>query len=267
MIVMFFIYTRLMFRIKFRVWTTEQKLTYFLIIVCFLSDYPLSDINLGKSTLIVKIISIILNSIFQSFTLFFVISIFSGLKVQHTSSDLILIMIFGLIIFIVTIIESISSIINFVNLCNYQFLSNQNHYLHSIPIFCKLFLNLMTIFIIVVFSASSDETEFSRFITYSIHTFMMLIVTFPAKMMKNEIQYSYIASLIEVTGYNSFVITMSYFHWTYTVMTGTSYQDSSIQEIKQDIMIDKIVDNQEDKKNEVKNHSDSFNISDENDEI
>lgn len=243
MLIMFFIYTKLMFRIKFRVWTTEQKLTYLLIIFCFFSDNPFNNIYIGQLTQIIMIISITFNSLFRSFVLFYIISIFRCLKGQFRSKRLAHIWLLSSFFIIATLIDITTSIINYLNIYNNQ-IFRLNYFLF-IPTFCEIFLILLTIFIIVIISSSFDETEFSRFITYSIHTFFMLIVTFPVKIIKNEIQYSYIASLIEMTSYNLFVVSMCYFHWTYTVMTNTSYQDSSLQEIKDDMMIDKII---EDKK-------------------
>lgn len=238
MILLFFTYTKLFFRYKFKVWLYEQKLTLLLIILCFFSNYPLDNIFVGDSSIMIMILSSIFNCIFQSFLLFYIISIFYCLKSQYESRAFRFSLLIASLFFIITIVDISFKILDFVNLVNAEIFPN-NIYFRYVSMFCELFLILFTIIIIVFISASLDETEFSRFITYSVHTFLMLIVTFPSKILKNGLQFSYIASLIETTGYNLFVISMCYFHWTYVVMDNTSYQDSSIQEIKEDIMIDK----------------------------
>lgn len=243
--ILFIMYTKLMYRIKFRLWTSEQKLTYFLIILCFFSDYPLSNIYIGKFTLIIMIFFIVLNSLFQTFLLYFVISIFRCLKGQFHSKYVFANRPIVSLFIALTIADIVFSIMNFIDLYNFKYLKDLNSF-QSASTFCELSLTLFTIFIIIENSVSFDETEFQRFIAYSFHTFFMMIVTFPSKIIKNEIQFSYIASLIEATGYNLFVITMCYFHWTYTILESTSYQDSSMQEIKEGIIIDKINDNDDD---------------------
>ena len=97
--------------------------------------------------------------------------------------------------------------------------------------------------LIIKISFTVDETEIFRFVVYSIHIFLLLIVSFIVRLLESRNKLNSLYSIIELTAYDVFVIEIGYLHWTYKVTIDVSYQDPAIQENKPDIDIDKVSDN------------------------
>ena len=263
----FLFYLRLIYRIGYSMFTPEQKATFILIILSILKNCPVSHINIFKFQrmttdfykslfLIANTICLMLETMFNVYVPIFIYLILNNVKRQSSKLDNPFKIIIYVIYFLSSSIIILVSIINcFFDLKN-QFIVNIKiaGILDHITLFCECLFFIIIMLLIIKISFTVDETEIFRFVVYSIHIFLLLIVSFIVRLLESRNKLNSLYSIIELTAYDVFVIEIGYLHWTYKVTIDVSYQDPAIQENKPDIDIDKVSDDQE-KENDSKHES------------
>lgn len=215
------IYLNLLRKASYSTWHLEQKLTTFLLILCFAADDPLFILQFIDPTQIGIIISMFTSSLFFAFLRYFILVLFGSIvyrnrglgKCFYLKRILLMILDFSLDLFNLMINSNEISLkfLNFAITSNFKQL---------FFIFRAIVFGLICIWIgISIFKASvsCDSTEEYKFNSYIAVSVVYLLVHLIALFGHNlpYIRYSSVLFVLEFTCQNFFVYIMAIFHWPY----------------------------------------------------
>ena len=239
-----FMYLRRALDLTFPGWTLEQKLTLLLLVMCLLADFPLSNLYRSEEALLWSLPHIVIVDLFETLVALYIVILFTwgcAQRVIHSGWKvfMVVVMFFGLFVgHVATSVAYVWDVFK-TNLLSNGKLKSEYGWQFRVAGF------IIDIVFIIHSYLNVDQTERFRFVVYLCHSLLMMVVTVAGKVgIAMDVPMPLI-SILDLVGYNVFVLVMSYLHWPYEYLSHGAYQDAAIQdEDKQSVV--QIVDNGDD---------------------
>lgn len=204
-----------------------------------MSDFPAANIHRNKNTFYFVIFCLLISSLFNVFSRFYIAIIFNSVRMQKKQIN-------GLGYLIIFSLFVVLAIINAISTFSYEY--NLEHFIpinrKMTRIFVEISCDTIILILIAQTALSIDETEVFRFIFYFVHSALVTFITITSALVRCfdiSIDLKTTMEMMEFASLNIFVIVMSYAHWP-CIMNSNRKYNTSPEGSQQKIIIDEEIE-------------------------
>jgi hypothetical protein len=205
----------------------EQKITIFLLVLCFCADDPFSGLYIGHPALGLILLRVIIGSLFRISIRFYIVMIFDSICCQRKRENARSSWLISAFFIVMFIFDAVAAVAHEIDAYRTKLMETPRIIVTGRSI-CELVCDLFDVAYIVRAALNLDETEMFRFTVYIVHTVFFLLVSTTASRIKVQNQkdeMNPILILMEFLAQNGFVFFMNDAHLP---VIGTSkYADPS----------------------------------------